>query len=70
MFKEIFHVLNFNPFWLYIKVVILESGLTNPQLGLRALSKALSQKGIAKNISVCFDFLLYHMAVSQRDHVT
>ncbi|EOA13184.1 hypothetical protein CARUB_v10026211mg [Capsella rubella] len=35
-----------------IDVVILESGLTNPQLGLRALSRALSQRGIAKNIQV------------------
>ncbi|XP_010442950.1 PREDICTED: non-canonical poly(A) RNA polymerase PAPD5 [Camelina sativa] len=35
-----------------IDVVILESGLTNPQLGLRALSRALSQRGIAKNILV------------------
>ncbi|KFK26997.1 hypothetical protein AALP_AA8G320800 [Arabis alpina] len=35
-----------------IDVVILESGITNPQLGLRALSRALSQRGIAKNILV------------------
>ncbi|KAG7534119.1 polymerase nucleotidyl transferase domain [Arabidopsis thaliana x Arabidopsis arenosa] len=35
-----------------IDVVILESGLTNPQLGLRALSRALSQRGIAKNLVV------------------
>ncbi|KAL1206614.1 UTP:RNA uridylyltransferase 1 [Cardamine amara subsp. amara] len=35
-----------------VDVVILESGLTNTQLGLRALSKALSQRGIAKNILV------------------
>ncbi|KAH0906392.1 hypothetical protein HID58_038219 [Brassica napus] len=35
-----------------IDVVILESGITNPQLGLKALSRALSQRGIAKNILV------------------
>ncbi|XP_010520911.1 PREDICTED: non-canonical poly(A) RNA polymerase PAPD5 [Tarenaya hassleriana] len=35
-----------------IDVVILESGITKPQLGLRALSKALAQRGIAKNIQV------------------
>lgn len=49
----------FSTFGLYIKVVILESGITNPQLGLKALSRALSQRGIAKNILVFFfDFLL------------
>lgn len=37
-------------------MVILESGLTNPQLGLRALSRALSQRGIAKNIVVFSSF--------------
>jgi len=46
-----------------MKVVILESGLTNPQLGLRALSRALSQRGIAKNLLVFVTFF-YHMAVS------
>ncbi|XP_018455906.1 uncharacterized protein LOC108827054 [Raphanus sativus] len=35
-----------------IDVVILESGITNPQLGLKALSRALSQRGISKNIKV------------------
>ncbi|CAN6842285.1 unnamed protein product [Brassica oleracea] len=38
---------------LYLQlVVILEPGITNPQLGLKALSRALSQRGIAKNILV------------------
>ncbi|CAM9002943.1 unnamed protein product [Rhodiola kirilowii] len=35
-----------------IDVVILDSDIRTPQLGLRALSRALSQKGIAKNIQV------------------
>ncbi|KAJ4875662.1 Nucleotidyltransferase family protein [Raphanus sativus] len=35
-----------------IDVVILESGITNPQLGLKALSRALSQRGIAKSMQV------------------
>ncbi|XP_022976478.1 non-canonical poly(A) RNA polymerase PAPD5 [Cucurbita maxima] len=35
-----------------IDVVILDSGIPKPQLGLQALSRALSQKGIAKKIQV------------------
>ncbi|KAK7244308.1 hypothetical protein RIF29_39128 [Crotalaria pallida] len=35
-----------------IDVVILGAGLPNPQMGLNALSRALSQKGIAKKIQV------------------
>ncbi|XP_038899128.1 terminal nucleotidyltransferase 4B [Benincasa hispida] len=35
-----------------IDVVILGSGIPKPQLGLQALSRALSQKGIAKKIQV------------------
>ncbi|XP_011004630.1 PREDICTED: non-canonical poly(A) RNA polymerase PAPD7 isoform X2 [Populus euphratica] len=35
-----------------IDVVILDSGLKSPQIGLNALSRALSQKGIAKKIQV------------------
>ncbi|XP_028783078.1 terminal nucleotidyltransferase 4A-like [Neltuma alba] len=35
-----------------IDVVILKAGLPSPQLGLNALSRALSQRGIAKNIMV------------------
>ncbi|KAF8024139.1 hypothetical protein BT93_F1363 [Corymbia citriodora subsp. variegata] len=35
-----------------IDVVILDSGIRTPQLGLQALSRALSQKGVAKNIQV------------------
>uniref|UniRef100_A0A7N0UQW9 polynucleotide adenylyltransferase n=1 Tax=Kalanchoe fedtschenkoi TaxID=63787 RepID=A0A7N0UQW9_KALFE len=35
-----------------IDVVILDSDIRTPQLGLRALSRALSQRGIAKNIQV------------------
>lgn len=35
-----------------IDVVILDSGIRTPQLGLQALSRALSQKGIAKNMQV------------------
>ncbi|XP_030511929.1 terminal nucleotidyltransferase 4B [Rhodamnia argentea] len=35
-----------------IDVVILDSGIRTPQLGLQALSRALSQKSIAKNIQV------------------
>uniref|UniRef100_A0A2P2KLC4 Poly(A) RNA polymerase mitochondrial-like central palm domain-containing protein n=1 Tax=Rhizophora mucronata TaxID=61149 RepID=A0A2P2KLC4_RHIMU len=36
-----------------IDVVILSSGIKNPQTGLQALGRALSQKGIAKKIQVC-----------------
>lgn len=36
-----------------IDVVILGSGLKSPQIGLNALSRALSQKGVAKKIQVC-----------------
>ncbi|TKY49100.1 Non-canonical poly(A) RNA polymerase PAPD7 [Spatholobus suberectus] len=35
-----------------IDVVILKSGLPNPQIGLNAISKALSQRGMAKKIQV------------------
>ncbi|KAJ6966455.1 hypothetical protein NC652_004113 [Populus alba x Populus x berolinensis] len=35
-----------------IDVVILDSGLKSPQIGLNALSRALSQKGVAKKIQV------------------
>lgn len=35
-----------------IDVVILGSGLKSPQIGLNALSRALSQKGVAKKIQV------------------
>ncbi|KAL4273071.1 hypothetical protein GQ457_13G003480 [Hibiscus cannabinus] len=35
-----------------IDVVILESGIKNPQTGLHALSRALSQRGIAKQMQV------------------
>nr|KJB13378.1 hypothetical protein B456_002G071000 [Gossypium raimondii] len=35
-----------------IDVVILESGIKNPQTGLYALSRALSQRGIAKKMQV------------------
>lgn len=35
-----------------MQVVILGSGIPKPQLGLHALSRALSQKGIAKMIQV------------------
>ncbi|KAL3503219.1 hypothetical protein ACH5RR_037668 [Cinchona calisaya] len=35
-----------------IDVVILESEITRPQIGLQALSRALSQRGIAKKIQV------------------
>ncbi|KAF7800758.1 Non-canonical poly(A) RNA polymerase PAPD5 [Senna tora] len=35
-----------------IDVVILKAGLPNPQLGLNALSRALSQRSMAKNIIV------------------
>ncbi|WCJ32188.1 Poly(A) RNA polymerase protein 1 [Euphorbia peplus] len=35
-----------------VDVVILESGIKSPQIGLQALAKALSQKGIAKKIQV------------------
>ncbi|KAK9674453.1 hypothetical protein RND81_12G233500 [Saponaria officinalis] len=35
-----------------IDVVILESNIRSPQIGLQALSRALSQKGIAKKIQV------------------
>ncbi|EEF38121.1 nucleic acid binding protein, putative [Ricinus communis] len=35
-----------------IDVVIFRSGIKNPQIGLQALSRALSQKGIAKKIQV------------------
>ncbi|CAK7327636.1 unnamed protein product [Dovyalis caffra] len=35
-----------------IDVVILGSGIKNPQIGLNALSRALSQKGVAKKIQV------------------
>ncbi|XP_031495245.1 uncharacterized protein LOC116260864 [Nymphaea colorata] len=35
-----------------IDVVILNSNIQNPQIGLRALSRALSQKNLAKNIQV------------------
>ncbi|OIW11533.1 hypothetical protein TanjilG_26899 [Lupinus angustifolius] len=35
-----------------IDVVILKAGLPNPQMGLNALSRALSQRGIAKKIQV------------------
>ncbi|KAK8527405.1 hypothetical protein V6N12_054618 [Hibiscus sabdariffa] len=35
-----------------IDVVILESGIKNPQTGLHALSRALSQRGIAKKMQV------------------
>ncbi|GMJ10189.1 TRF4/5-Like [Hibiscus trionum] len=35
-----------------IDLVILESGITNPQTGLYALSRALSQRGIAKKMQV------------------
>lgn len=34
--------------------MILGSGLENTQKGLVALSRALSQRGVAKNIQVCF----------------
>ncbi|KAI9071575.1 hypothetical protein K1719_046470 [Acacia pycnantha] len=35
-----------------VDVVILKTGLPSPQLGLNALSRALSQRGMAKNIMV------------------
>ncbi|KAJ1401898.1 polymerase, nucleotidyl transferase domain [Sesbania bispinosa] len=35
-----------------IDVVILKSGLPNPQIGLNAISRALSQRGMAKKIQV------------------
>ncbi|KHN36816.1 PAP-associated domain-containing protein 5 [Glycine soja] len=35
-----------------VDVVILKSGLQNPQIGLNAISKALSQRGMAKKIQV------------------
>ncbi|GMJ05238.1 TRF4/5-Like [Hibiscus trionum] len=35
-----------------IDVIILESGIKNPQTGLHALSRALSQRGIAKKMQV------------------
>lgn len=35
-----------------LQVVIVGSGIQSPQLGLYALSRALSQKGIAKKIQV------------------
>lgn len=35
-----------------IDVVILKAGLPNPQMGLNAISKALSQRGMAKKIQV------------------
>ncbi|KAK7401832.1 hypothetical protein VNO78_13628 [Psophocarpus tetragonolobus] len=35
-----------------VDVVILKSGLPNPQIGLNAISKALSQRGMAKKIQV------------------
>ncbi|KAK4285953.1 hypothetical protein QN277_002576 [Acacia crassicarpa] len=35
-----------------VDVVILKTGLPSPQLGLNALSRALSQRGMAKNILV------------------
>ncbi|XP_065862069.1 uncharacterized protein [Euphorbia lathyris] len=35
-----------------VDVVILESGIKSPQIGLQALAKALSQKSIAKKIQV------------------
>jgi len=42
---------------LWMQVVILKSGLQNPQIGLNAISKALSQRGMAKKIQVCSGYL-------------
>lgn len=37
---------------LWPQVVILKSGLPNPQIGLNAISKSLSQRSMAKKIQV------------------
>lgn len=42
-----------------IDVVILKAGLPSPQLGLNALSRAFSQRGMAKNIMVWLSQLKY-----------
>jgi hypothetical protein len=39
---------------LLLQVVIFESRVKTPQVGLYALAKALSQKGVAKKIQVQF----------------
>ena len=37
---------------LLLQVVIFDSGVKTPQLGLYGLAKALSQKGVARKIQV------------------
>ncbi|XP_017648226.1 uncharacterized protein LOC108488459 [Gossypium arboreum] len=47
---SVFYVIKY--IWPACKVMILESGIKNPQTGLYALFRVLSQRGIAKKIQV------------------